>query len=164
MHTHTHTTSHAQRKKERAIEIEMDTDPKKNQHACVRACTYTNPHTQSINFPVLRDTINETRNDQVKMEGLLLLETLRSMSESTTTLSRQFDQVDETPLKEEVLKHLDSNVRHVEVLWNGQLQRYYFPVHPICANISDGNIDRIVEDVDRTSQVGRLQKLKLWPN
>lgn len=52
---------------------------------------------------------------------------------------------------------MGKDVVSVEVVWNGKLQRRFFPVPAICSHIAEATKQRLVEDVDRSSQDAKLQ-------
>lgn len=51
-------------------------------------------------------------------------------------------------------------VTSVEVVWNGRTIRRFFPVPPICEHISDATRQKLVTDIDRSSDETRLQEFQ----
>ena len=49
-----------------------------------------------------------------------------------------------------------TGVSSIEVFWNGELQRRFFNVPKLCADLSKASKDKLVEDVDRSSGENKL--------
>ena len=59
----------------------------------------------------------------------------------------------------EIQDLIGKDVVSVEVVWNGELQRRFFPIPEMCHDLAGASEDKFVENVDRDSQETKLQGL-----
>jgi len=59
----------------------------------------------------------------------------------------------------EIKELIGKDVVSVEVVWNGALQRRFFPIPEMCHDLAGASKDKFVEGVDRDSQETKLQGL-----
>jgi len=85
---------------------------------------------------------------EIQVEGLVLLQMFMDYNPALAN---------EIKLPRRIRNQMGKDVVSVEVVWNGKLQRRFFPAPPICTHIAEATKQRLVEDVDRTSQDAKLQ-------
>jgi hypothetical protein len=112
-----------------------------------------------IDLEVLKDIIEERDEDdfadekhrelgEIQMEAAVLCQMFfdyKPALRETVTLSRPIQRL------------LAKRVTSVEVVWDGVLLRRFFPVPSICDHISEATRQKLVTDVDRTTDELRLQ-------
>lgn len=86
--------------------------------------------------------------DEVQIEALVLLQ---MMCDYDPILKKEIE------LPPRIEKAMGTDVVSVEVIWNGKLQRRFFPVPAICRHISEATKSNLVENVDRMNQEAKLQ-------
>ena len=86
---------------------------------------------------------------ELRMESLVLLQILFDFQPSIR---------DELGMTEEEIKE-NEDVACVEVIWRGELQRRFFSVPDICADIAKSSKDTFVVGCDRESPESKLHEL-----
>jgi hypothetical protein len=83
----------------------------------------------------------------VQVESLVLMEMLSGYNE---------DLKDEMRVSDVVKNKLDSEVGSVEILWNGELQKRFFPNPEMCKHLSKATRKNLVYTVNRDNQDSKL--------
>ncbi len=84
----------------------------------------------------------------IQIEGLVLLQMFMDYDPEIASQVR---------LPRRIRAQMNKEVISVEVVWNGKLQRRFFPVPSICQHIAEATKDALVEAVNRESQDAKLQ-------
>ena len=114
-----------------------------------------------IDLDVLQVLIMSARTDDdegdemsdIQTEGLVLLQMFCDYNPALRS---------EITLPKRIMSAMGTSVQSVEVVWNGKLQRRFFPVHEISEHIAEATRQKLVSEIDRTSQDAKLQDFLVW--
>ena len=69
---------------------------------------------------------------------------------------------DERETYASALKAIKENMGHVEIFWNGKLERIFFAIPEMCAGLTNTRRKEVVWGVDRSSAEGKLSDFVEW--
>ncbi|KAJ8601792.1 hypothetical protein CTAYLR_006814 [Chrysophaeum taylorii] len=98
--------------------------------------------------PLSSTTKSEGELNEIQIECLVLLQMFFDFKPALR---------DSVQLSPRVQRLMGRRVMSVEVVWHGRTLRRFFPVPPICEHISEATRQKLVTDIDRSSDETRLQ-------
>ena len=84
---------------------------------------------------------------------------MHSLADSIETAAEHLEQKTYTSEQWKAFDFIRSHTGRIEIVWDGNLQRVYFPIRPVCHYMSAGARKNLILNVDRESQATKVMGL-----